>query len=420
MSNATLLSPAPSRTFLGLAWPERLAPAERRSLVAGGLGWLLDAMDVMLYSMVLAHLMRDLGMDKTTAGLLNSLTLFSSAFGGLLFGFVADRIGRLRSLMLSILIYSAASGACGLSETILQLAIFRFILGLGMGGEWTTGAALIAETWRAEHRGKALGLMQSTWAIGEMLAAGVVGLVLPRLGWRAVFFVGILPALLVFWIRRRVPEPEIWLERGRGKPASLRLLWRKDLRGPGILATAMNACSMFGYWGLFTWIPAYLALPLEQGGRGLDLLKTTTWLMVMGVGKWFGYVLFGFLGDAVGRRRSYVAYLLVAAVLVPIYGLARSPTWLFVLGPLVAFFGTGYFSGFSALTAELFPTEIRATAMGLTYNVGRGLSAAAPFVVGILASRYGLGSAFFLQAGAFFAAALLALALPETKGKVLE
>jgi MFS family permease len=122
----------------------------------------------------------------------------------------------------------------------------------------------------------------------------------------------------------------------------------------------------------------------------------------------------------VGRRRSYVAYLLVAAVLVPVYGLARSPTWLLVLGPFVAFFGTGYFSGFGALTAELFPTEIRATAMGLTYNVGRGLSAAAPFVVGVLASRYGLGSAFFLQAGAFFAAALLALALPETKGKVLE
>jgi MFS family permease len=420
MSNATLLSPAPSRSFLGLAWPERVAPAERRSLVAGGLGWMLDAMDVMLYSMVLAHLMRDLGMDKATAGLLNSLTLLASALGGLLFGFVADRIGRLRSLMLSILIYSAASGACGFSETILQLAIFRFILGLGMGGEWTTGAALIAETWRPEHRGKALGFMQSTWAIGEMLAAGVVGLVLPRFGWRAVFFVGILPALLVFWIRRRVPEPKIWLERGRGKPTSLRLLWRKDLRGPGLLATTMNACSMFGYWGLFTWIPAYLALPLEQGGRGLDLLKTTTWLMVMGVGKWFGYVLFGFLADSVGRRRSYVAYLLVAAVLVPIYGLARSPTWLFVLGPFVAFFGTGYFSGFSALTAELFPTEIRATAMGLTYNVGRGLSAAAPFVVGVLASRYGLGSAFFLQAGAFFAAALLALALPETKGKVLE
>jgi len=395
--------------------------AERRSLVAGGLGWMLDAMDVMLYSMVLAHMMRDLGMSKPTAGLLNSLTLLASAIGGLLFGFLADRVGRTRSLMLSILVYSAASGACGLSSTVFQLASFRFILGLGMGGEWTSGAALIAETWPAEHRGKALGLMQSTWAIGEMIAAGVVALVLPSYGWRAVFFVGVLPALIVFWIRRDVPESEIWLRhRSSEPPGSLRLLWRKDLRRNGLLATAMNACGMFGYWGLFTWIPAYLSLPVEQGGRGLDLMKTTAWLLIMGIGKWLGYALFGFFADAVGRRRSYVTYLLVAAALVPLYGIARTPVWLLVLGPFVAFFGTGFFSGFSALASELFPTEIRATAMGLSYNIGRGFSAAAPALVGLLANRYGLGSAFFLQAAAFFAAAMLALALPETKGKRLE
>jgi MFS family permease len=395
--------------------------AERRSLVAGGLGWMLDAMDVMLYSMVLAHLMRDLGMNKAEAGFLNSLTLLASAIGGLLFGFFADRVGRTRALMVSILVYSLASGACGLSTTILQLAIFRFILGLGMGGEWTTGAALIAETWPAEHRGKALGLMQSTWAIGEMIAAGVVALVLPSFGWRTVFFVGVLPALIVFWIRRDVPESEIWLRQQQaGGPGSLRILWRKDLRRNGILATAMNACGMFGYWGLFTWIPAYLSLPVEEGGRGLDLMKTTAWLVIMGVGKWLGYALFGFFADSVGRRRSYVTYLLVAAALVPLYGMAETPFWLLVLGPFVAFFGTGFFSGFSAIASELFPTEIRATAMGLSYNVGRGLSAAAPAVVGLLASRFGLGSAFLLQAAAFFAAAMLALLLPETKGRELE
>jgi MFS family permease len=409
-----------TRRVFGLEWPAHVTVAERRSLVAGGLGWMLDAMDVMLYSLVLAHLMADLGMDKGTAGLLNSLTLLASAIGGLLFGFLADRIGRTRALMLSILVYSAASGACGLSDTVVQLAFFRFLLGLGMGGEWTTGAALIAETWRPEHRGKALGLMQSSWAIGEIVAAVVVGVVLPRFGWRAVFFVGILPALLVFWIRRDVPESTVWLEKGGRKEGGLRVLLRPDIRTNGLLATAMNALTMFGYWGLFTWIPAYLALPVEKGGRGLDLFATTTWLIVMGVGKWLGYVLFGFAADAFGRRRSYVTYLLVATALVPLYGLATSPAWLLVLGPLVAFFGTGYFSGFSALTAELFPTEVRATAMGVSYNVGRGLSAAAPFVVGALANTYGLGSAFVLQAGAFFAAALLALALPETRGKVLE
>ena len=414
-------APRGTRRVLGFEWPERVTEAERRSLVAGGLGWMLDAMDVMLYSMVLAHLMRDLGMDKAEAGLLNSLTLLASAVGGLFFGFFADRVGRTRALMVSILVYSLASGACGLSTTILQLAIFRFILGLGMGGEWTTGAALIAETWPAEHRGKALGLMQSTWAIGEMIAAGVVALVLPSFGWRTVFFVGVLPALVVFWIRRDVPESEIWLrQQATGGAGSIRLLWRKDLRRNGLLATAMNACGMFGYWGLFTWIPAYLSLPVEQGGRGLDLMKTTAWLVIMGVGKWFGYALFGFFADAVGRRRSYVSYLLVAAALVPIYGMAKTPFWLLVLGPFVAFFGTGFFSGFSAIASELFPTEIRATAMGLSYNVGRGLSAASPAVVGLLANQFGLGSAFLLQAAAFFVAALLALALPETKGKELE
>ena len=201
----------------GWLWPSGVTAAERRSLVAGGLGWMLDAMDVMLYSLVLAHLMRELGMDKATAGSLNSLTLVASAIGGLLFGFLADRLGRRRALMLSILAYSLASGACGLANSIAQLALFRFLLGLGMGGEWAAGAALIAETWRPEHRGKALGLMQSTWAIGEILAAGVVALVLPRFGWRAVFFAGVLPALVVLWIRRGVPESACgWPAAGRG------------------------------------------------------------------------------------------------------------------------------------------------------------------------------------------------------------
>lgn len=414
----------PTRKILGLEWPRDVTLAERRSLTAGGLGWMLDAFDVSLYSLVLAHLMRDFGMSQALGGLLNSLTLAASAIGGFLFGLIADRVGRTRALMASILIYSLASGACGLSDTVIQLAIFRFILGLGMGGEWTTGAALIAETWPAEHRGKALGVMQSTYAIGEIVAAAVVGLMLPRFGWRPVFFVGILPALVAIWIQRRVPEPEIWKERIRKGTQtageSLRLLWRKDLRRNGILATAMNACGMFGYWGLFTWIPVYLSLPIEQGGRGLSLMKTTTWLIVMGMGKWLGYTLFGFSADAFGRRKSYASYMLIAAALVPVYGLSRSPFWLLILGPLVAFFGTGFFSGFGAITAELFPTEIRATAMGTCYNIGRGISAFAPLTIGLLAHRFGLGNSFLILAAAFLSGAILALALPETKGKLLE
>jgi MFS family permease len=163
-------------------------PGERKSLVAGGLGWMLDAMDVMLYSLVLTFLIREFAMDTRTAGLLNSLTLVASGIGGLLFGVLADRIGRIRSLMAAILVYALASAACGFAHTIPQLATFRFVLGLGMGGEWTTGAALIAETWRAEHRGKALGFMQSAYAIGEAIAALVVALILPHFGWRPVFY----------------------------------------------------------------------------------------------------------------------------------------------------------------------------------------------------------------------------------------
>lgn len=402
-----------------------MTAAERNSLLAGGVGWMLDSFDVTLYAMVLAYLIRDLGISKETGGLLGSLTLIASAFGGILFGFVADRIGRTRSLSTSIVIYSVATAACGFASTVAMLAMFRVILGLGMGGEWTAGAALVAETWPAEHRGKALGLMQSTWAIGGMLAAGVAWAILPRWGWRGVFFVGVLPALVALWIQRRVPEPKIWKRREAASGGStarvpLRVMWRKDIRWNGLLATAMNTFSMLGYWGLFTWIAAYFSLPVAQGGRGLSIAKTYSWLLVIGVGQWLGYVLFGFAADRFGRRRTYFTYLFVAAILAPIYGLVRSPLWLLALGPVVAFFGTGFFSGFGAIASELFPTEIRATAMGLSYNVGRGISAVAPFAVGALAIRYGLGRSFFLVGASFLIAALLTLALPETKGKELE
>jgi MFS family permease len=414
-------APADSRKVFSFEWLSNASSAERKSLIAGGLGWMLDAMDVMLYSLVLTYLIREITMDTRTAGLLNSLTLVASGIGGLLFGVIADRVGRARALMASILVYALASAACGFSHTIPQLATFRFVLGLGMGGEWTAAAALIAETWRGEHRGKALGFMQSAYAIGEAIAALVVALVLPHFGWRPVFFVGVLPGLLVFWIQRSVPEPELWKQRtARKEKVPLRKLLEKGVLRNGILATTMNACSMFGYWGLFTWIPAYLSLPPAQGGRGLSLVKTTTFFLVICFGKWLGYALFGFFSDAFGRRKPYFLYLLIAAALVPLYGMSRSEFWLLALGPVVAFFGTGYFSGYAAIVSELFPGEIRAAAMGLSYNIGRGLSAVAPFAVGALALRFGIGPAFFLQAGAFLMAAVLALALPETRGQKLD
>jgi MFS family permease len=421
---STLQPALPRPSLLARFWPSNTTRSERSSLIAGGLGWMLDAMDVMLYSLVLAYLIREFSMSTRTAGLLNSLTLVASAIGGLIFGVIADRIGRTRSLMASILLYSLSSAACGLAHSIPQLAIFRFLLGLGMGGEWSAAAALIAETWRPEHRGKALGLMQSSYAIGEAIAAGVVLFVLPHFGWRAVFFVGVLPALMVLWIRRDVPEPESWKRRAESAAAAprksiFRVLSPKALR-LGAIAATMNAFTLFGFWGLFTWIPAYLSLPVAQGGRGISFTKSTTFFLVLAGGKWLGYIVFGAMSDTWGRKKPYFLYLTLATILVPIYGMVHTEGLLFILGPIVAFFGAGYFSGYPAMAAEIFPGEVRATAMGFSYNTGRIFSATAPFIIGALAERHGIGPAFSLLAGAFFIAALLTIPLPESRSEPLD
>ena len=400
-------------------WQEA-TPQARRALLAAASGWMLDAMDVLLYAFVLDHVRAEFGIDDWMSGVLLALPLVASAFGGVLFGWAADRIGRRAALMASILVYSLATAACGLVSSVGQLALARLVVGLGMGGEWATGAALVAETWPAQHRGKALGLMQSAWAVGYAAAAALNALVLPAFGWRAVFFAGLLPALVTFWIRRSVDESPMW--RQPAEAASIRLA--DVLRGPAGRLTwtlaAMNAATMFAWWGLFSWIPSFLSRPIEQGGAGLSLLQSSTWIVLMQTGMWCGYVSFGFIADAFGRRRTYVTYLLAAAVLVPIYASTRDATLLLMLGPFVAFFGTGYFSGFGAVSAEIFPTRIRATAQGLTYNIGRGLSAAAPFTVGALAAIYGLGAALVVTSAAFLLAALLWRWIPETRGRTLQ
>ena len=385
---------------------------------------MLDSFDVMLYAMVLSYMMNDLGMAKSTAGLLGSLTLVASAAGGMVFGLVADRYGRTRALRASILLYSLFTAACGLARTVPQLAVFRVCLGLGMGGEWASGASLVSETWPAEHRGKALGFMQSFWAVGYACAALVTALILPRWGWRAVFFVGVLPALLTLWIRAKVKEPEMWLAQAgkasqggtRGTSPGL----SRNLKAVTAAVTVMNASTMFAWWGLNLWIPGYLSLPRDQGGLGLSTQLMSAFVIFMQLGMWLGYLTFGFISDWIGRKKTYVTFLVAASVLVSAYSLVRMPVPLFFLGPFVAFFGTGYFSGFGALTAELYPTRIRATAQGFTYNIGRIASAAAPIAVGSLAQTRGFGAAFLLTSAAFVVAALMWFGIPETRGKELE
>ena len=400
-------------------WNEA-SPAAKKALIAASLGWLLDAFDVMLYALILTAVVKDLGLSLATGGQLASLTLAASALGGLVFGVVADKLGRTRALSLSILLYSVFTFACGLAQNVWQLAIFRFLLGLGMGGEWASGATLVSETWPEKHRGKALGLMQSCWAIGYGAAAVVVALILPTYGWRAVFFVGIIPALFTLWIRRNLEEPEMWL---RSREANVRPDPGSRIPGPGVsmrivvVLTLMNAATMFAWWGLNLWVPSYLSLPVAQGGIGLSTTTMSMFIVAMQVGMWFGYVTFGFISDTFGRKPTYVTYLVLAAALVWAYGSTREPMYLLALGPFVAFFGTGYFSGFGAVASEIFPTAIRATALGVTYNSGRLLSAAAPFVIGTLAQSQGFGLAFSITALAFLTAALLWLGIPETRGR---
>jgi MFS family permease len=411
-------------------WWRVASPAARRALIASSLGWSLDAFDVMLFSLTLAAVIADLGLTKTQAGALGSITLLGGAAGGLIFGHVADRFGRTRALISSILIYSVFTAACGLSQTLWQFALFRALLGLGMGGEWASGAALVSETWPAKHRGRALGLMQSAWAIGFAAAALVVGFVLPRWGWRAVFFVGILPALITIWVQRSVEEPEVWkaqrAERARSSPnagADRSTRFTDIFRPPMLRLTAfitfMNACTLFGWWGLNGWVPAYLSLPVAQGGVGLSA-QTMSWFVVaMQVGMWVGYVSFGFITDTIGRKRVYITYLVLASALLPLYGSLTRPIALLLLGPFVACFGTGFFSGFGAVTAEIYPTSVRATAQGFTYNLGRIASAAAPFTLGQLATTRGFSLAFTVAGAAYLLAAFTWFAIPETKGREL-
>jgi MFS family permease len=410
-------------------------PGQRRTLFAAALGWMLDSFDVMLFALVVTHVMRDLGMTKPTAGLLNTLTLLASGMGGVLFGYIADRIGRKRALMLSIVTYSVCSFASGLSTSVIMLACFRCILGLGMGGEWNTGATLVAETWPTELRAKAIALVQSSWAIGYATAALVAGIVLHYANWRTVFFVGILPALLTLWMRRDVPESAMWQEHHRLADESKRVAeaqhkyehdsFMRIFQPPFVKHTFtllfLNFFGMFGWWGLFTWLPPYLSLPVEEGGRGFGMMGTTTLLVVLNlIGMFPGYASFGWVADHLGRRRSFILYTLIAALLVPLYAMARSPALIMILGTVVAFFGTGFFSGSGIIGSEIFPTRVRARALGFTYNGARTMSSIAPFIIGRAGQTRGLAWAFYLCAASFFLATLAATQLPETKGKQLQ
>jgi MFS family permease len=409
-------------------WYAGVTREQWRALAAAKLGWMLDAMDFLLYVMAIGQLKEYFGFDDSIAGLLGTVTLITSAVGGIVFGIVADRAGRTRALMATILIFSICSLGAATSQTLWQLMAWRILLGFGMGGEWASGAVLVSETWPAALRVRAIGIMQSGWALGYIAAALLAALVLGKMNlgreaWRYLFAIGVLPALLTLWIRKKVKEPDAWRNRNAaraGSPAKERnafaVLFGPEFRSKTLLATLLSACVQFANWGLFFWLPGFLARPVEQGGAGMSIVRSAGWIIPVQIGAYIGYNSFGFIAEKFGRRRTFVAYLVTAAILVPLYGqMARSPGILMALGPLLGFVGYGYFSLFGSFLAELFPTDVRATGQGLTYNLGRGMGALAPYTIGYVATlpNVGIGSALALTSAFFLAGSILILFFPD-------
>jgi MFS family permease len=385
------------------------------NLFAAQAGYMLDAMDVLLFVFAVNVLRDQFHLLAAQAGLVSSFTLAFSAVGGITFGILSDRIGRAKAMLWSIVIYSVASAGTALSWNLASLLFWRGAIGIGLGAEWSAGALLVAETWPAEHRAKAVGIMQSGWALGYLLAAGVTALILPRWGWKALFLTGLLPAFGALALQRKLKEPEIWRE-SRGKPrVSATGIFKGDLRRRTLLASALATSALFAYWGLFTWIPGFLSASPERGGAGLSIVRTSGFIVPMQVGAFLGYVGFGWLSDKVGRRLAFVVYVIGAAILTPIYGATHDQQTLLLLGPCIGFLGTGFFSLFGAMLAELYPTSLRGAGLGCVYNIGRGLSSLAPWTVGFFADRYGIGAALGLNSAFFLLGAALIFTLPETK-----
>jgi MFS family permease len=390
-----------------------------RALFAAQLGWMLDAMDFLLFTFALLPIQQEFGLSKQQISLPIVTALIASALGGIAFGRIADRIGRVRAMTFSILLYSGATAGMATAQNLWQLIAWRVLVGLGMGGEWSCGSVLVAETWPAKHRAKAMGIMQSGWAIGALIAAALSALVLERFGWRVLFLIGATPAILAFAIRRTVEEPRVWREREQSETRWSEI-FAPALRKRTLTATLVASSVLVAFWGVTSWLPAFLATPIAQGGAGLTVTKSAAWLIVLQLGAFLGYISFGWIADKIGRRPAFTLFMIAATLVVPLFAFgARSAMTLLFVGPLVGYFAHGYFSLFGAMLAELFPTRIRATAQGFCYNAGRLVSAGAPYAIGAAAATYGLGFSIAADAVFFALGAVLIWLLPETKGTEL-
>jgi MFS family permease len=406
-------------------WLTELTARERNTLIATFGGWALDGMDVMAYSFVIPTLMTTWHISGSEAGLLGTSALLVSAAGGWLAGLLADRYGRVRILQLTIAWFALFTFLSGLTNSWWQLLITRALQGLGFGGEWAVGSVLMGETIRARHRGKAVGTVQAGWAIGWGLAALCYALVFsilpPAIAWRAMFFIGILPALLVFYIRRNVPEPEVYSKTRQsmmaGQTISFLEIFHPDVLHITALTSLVAIGAQGGYYAITTWLPTFL-----KTQRHLSVLNTGGYLAVVIAGSLAGYLISAHLADWLGRKTTLILF--AVGSFATVVGYAYSPIGnhaMLALGFPLGFFASGVFSPIGAFFTELFPSRMRGSGQGFSYSFGRAIGAIFPTLVGYLSATMSLSHAIAVFAASAYALMLLAVVLlPETRGRDLQ
>ena len=404
-----------------LDWYRELGAAERRTFWACFGGWALDALDVQIYTFTIPALIAVWHITNAQAGLLATSALVISAFGGWIAGMLADRVGRARLLMIMIAWFAFFTFLSGFTNSFEQLLVVRGCQGFGFGGEWAAGSVLIGEVIRSADRGKAVGTVQSAWAFGwgaaAILATIIFQLLPQEIAWRALFFVGILPALLVFYIRTRVPEPAIFKAAAQSAPRrGMFDIFRRALLPTTVLGAVLTTGAQGGYYAITTFLPTFL-----RTQRHLTVLGTGGYLAVIIVGSWFGYIASAYLSDTIGRRKNFFIFAIGSLLIAIAYTQTEiSDPIMLVLGFPLGFFASGIFSGIGPVLTELFPTSVRGTGQGFCYNFGRGIAAFFPTLVGLLSARVALGSAIGVFAAISYAVVILAaLALPETRGREL-
>jgi MFS family permease len=402
-------------------WFAALGVKGRRAFRAAYAGYMLDAFDLIVLTLSLTAIGATFNVGTGATGALSTVTLSASAIGGILGGVLADRIGRARTLMLSVAVYSIFTFLSGLASSYEMLLVFRVFQGIGFGAEWGVGAVLVAELVRPEARGKALGVVQSAWAAGWALAvvAYLISFELfdEQVAWRVLMCLGILPALLILYVRSRVEDPEVYREarsRDRSGEVPLKQILQGKLLRTTLAASVLATGIQGGYYAMFTWIPTYL-----KKERELTIVGTSGYLFVVIAGAFLGYLSAGWVHDRLGRRRTFGLFAALAGVSLVAYFLVPegSNTTLLLVGFPLGFFASGCFSGFGSYLAELYPTRARATGEGFCYNVGRGIGALFPGIIGLLAASIGLGGAIAFGVFGYVLAIAALTVLPETHGR---